>query len=290
MGRRRLIVAAIIIAVLTSVLSLGSPAEATFRGNNGFIAFTNGGDVWLVSLADPSPVQITFGQTITDVDFRADGRKLVVENSTGLALISPKAGTAVTPIPGTTAADNHPSFDRTGKKIAFDNGGDIFTASVHNATTRTDLTSSVPGTLDSPDWSPNGKFIAFDNATSGQILSIPAKGGSTTTLTPPAAGCTNANNCAGPTVSPDSTHVGYGYNGVADGIYEVLASGASAFPFQLSSGNDDLPAFSPNGHRIAFQNVGSQLTTVATDGSGVDVVIPKGAGQISWGVVPHKRH
>ncbi len=295
--RRRAVAAATVATALTGALVAAGPAHATFPGTDGLIAYQGfagpTSQVFTVDPANSPPVtqQITTTGGFQAVNYDASGKVLVADAAppgpNGIVFLSPQPGTTITPLPGGNPTDEFPAFDPTGTRITFDDGTDIFVQNV-DGSGRTNLTSGIPGNLTHPDWSPNGEFIAFDDSTADAIKKINVADGTVTTLTPPAAGCAAA-SCEEPSVSPDSLHVAYDQGGGAatNGIYDVLASGASADSTRLSTENDDVPAYSPQGNQVAFQDKFGQLAVVPADGS--QVVTRIGAffvGQLSWGAEP----
>ncbi|MDX6582141.1 MAG: hypothetical protein QOI10_1325 [Solirubrobacterales bacterium] len=294
--RRRTVATVTLALTLTGALAAAGPAQATFPGTNGIIAYIGtspsaSSEVFTLDpkLSPPVTQQITTQGSFVSVNFDSTGLRLVAETNAagldGIVFLDPKPGTAVTPLTGGDVDDRRPGFDPTGTKIAFDNGGDIFVQNV-DGTGRTNLTTGTADILIAADWSPDGQFIAFEDNTDEQIKKINVADGTITTVTPPAAGCSASATCDEPSFGPNGTHIAYDQDGVPRGIYDVLASGATSVT-RLSIGNDDLAAYAPQGDRVAFQNFTSDMATVPTDGSQVEspvTAVP--VGRMSWGIKP----
>jgi PKD domain/RTX calcium-binding nonapeptide repeat (4 copies)/WD40-like Beta Propeller Repeat len=285
-GGLRLGAAMLGIALAVALAQIGPPASATFPGTNGLIAYISGGNIFLIDPASPVPQQITTGGGYLSVNFNASATRLVAANNAGVVFLDPTPGATVTQLTGGNANDRNPSFSPDGTRVTFDSGGDIFTQDVSGGG-RTNLTTGIANTLSDPDWSPDGSFIAFQDNTDDQIKRINAAGGGLTTLTPAAAGCAAAADCEAPSVSPNSQNVAYDQDGAPQGILQVLSSGASAAALRLTTGNHDLPAYSPQGDRVAYQNAAGQLATAPTDGSGVETGLGVAVDDsVGWGVTP----
>jgi len=294
MRRTTVAVAAVALTSIGALAAAGA-AQATFPGANGPIAYVASGQVFLVdpTISPPVTQQITTAGAFQSVNFDATGTHLVAETNAaaldGIVFLDPKPGSTVTRLPGGDIADRSPSFDPTGTKVTFSNAGDIFVQNV-DGTGRTNLTSAFANNVTEPDWSPDGQFIAFQDSTDFQIKKINVADGTISTLTPAAAGCTsNVNSCTEPSYSGDAQHVTYGLNGAAEGIFDVLASGTATAVTRLSTGNDDFPAYAPDGTAVVFQGPfpGVRMTMVPTSGTMARTQI----GEISplrlaWGVKP----
>jgi dipeptidyl aminopeptidase/acylaminoacyl peptidase len=290
---RRTVTVAISALTVTAALAAAGPAQASFPGTNGLIAYTSGGNVFLVdpTLSPPVTQQITTIGGFTSVNWDATGKRLVADNTNpgiaGINFLEPRSETPVTPLPGTDTNDDTPAFDPTGTMITFEESNDIFVENV-DGTGRTNMTLANGDVLTNPDWSPDGQFLAAEDSTDHQIKRITLADGTLTTLTPPAAGCAAANPCDDPSYSPDGQRVAYDQDAApANGIYTVAADGSATTVTRLSDSNDDISAYAPEGTQVAFQDNTSRLGLVPTDGSLVKTSV--GAfivGRLSWGVEP----
>jgi hypothetical protein len=289
---RRRTVAVVATALTLGVLVGAGPAQASFPGTNGLIAYVAGGNIFLVdpTLSPPVTQQITTIGGFNSVNFDATGKRLVADNSNagiaGINFLEPRSETPITLLPGTDLNDDVPAFDPTGTKITFEESNDLFIQNV-DGTGRTGLTLAFADTIADPDWSPDGQFIVFADVTDFQIKRISVAAGTIATLTPPAAGCAAATPCEDPSYSPDGTQVAYDQEGAPNGIYTVAASGTATSVTRLSNGNDDISAYAPDGTQVAFQDAASRLAHVPNDGSLVKTRVGDIAtGRLSWGIKP----
>jgi hypothetical protein len=289
---RRRKVAVVATALTFGALAGAGPAQASFPGTNGLIAYTSGGNIFLVdpTLSPPVTQQITTIGGFNSINWDATGKRLVADNDNpgmeGVNFLEPRPETPITLLPGTDINDDTPAFDPTGTRITFEETNDLFVANV-DGTGRTNLTLGVADTLRDPDWSPDGQFLVFADNTDFQIKRMTLADGTITPLTPAAAGCAATTPCEDPSYSPNGQRVAYEQQGATQGIYDVASDGTATGVTRLSNSNDDLPAYAPDGTRVAFQDVAGRLASVPTDGSLVKTNV--GAiftGRLAWGVKP----
>lgn len=292
--RRRAVAVAISALTLTGALAGAGTAQASFPGTNGVIAYIDfpSTQIFLLdpSISPPVTQQITKAGQFFGVNFDATGRHLVAETNApgldGVVFLDPKSEATITPLAGGNPADGAPTFDPSGTKVAFHNAGDIFIQNV-DGSGRTNLTAAIADSFSEPDWSPDGQSIAVEDDTDLQIKKIAVADGTVTTLTPPAAGCA-ANQCNDPSYSGDGLHVAYDQDGAAtQGIYDVLSSGAATSVTKLSTGNDDNPAYAPQGNQVVFNGPSLFMFIAASDGSmGRAQIGQVQTGRSSWGIKP----
>ena len=134
----------------------------------------------------------------------------------------------------------------------------------------------VSGDALAPDWSPDGRLIAFtiETADSAQIAIMDADGGSPVTL-PKAPGHVLEKE---PSFTPDGRRlVFYTYNGEVEAIWSMKLDGTDR---RLSTtGPWDDPNVSPDGRRLAFiglngEPFGQALFTSGADGSNPLMLTP----------------
>jgi TolB protein len=146
-----------------------------------------------------------------------------------------------------------PSFAPNGKKIAFDDGGqisgDIWVIN-SDGTDPTNLTNNPAWRNIRPDWSPDGRKIAFTSRRDGndEIYVMNADGTNQTNLT----NYRGADDSA-PAWSPDGKKILFQSNRDGnDEIYVMNADGSDQTNLSDWPGRDQDPAWSPNGRKIAF--------------------------------------
>ena len=132
------------------------------------------------------------------------------------------------------------------------------------------LTCNAPSGQDpgayQPDWSPDGRQIAFDLY------------GDIDVMTPAGADMHRSRPAAAPSFSPDGSQLAYAGPpfGSSQGIHILtLASGADA---RLTSGYDGAPAWSPDGTTIVFAHADDParnwvLQTIGADGRGLRTIV-----------------
>jgi Tol biopolymer transport system component len=125
---------------------------------------------------------------------------------------------------------------------------------------------SLPTSAFRARWSPDGKFIAFDNGWG--IWRVDAFGD----YRPLTTNCDAEGNCSGgpryirPVWSPDATRLAF-FDNVDDWVYVIDVDGSNGVP--LAEG--EMPEWSPSGDLIAFASRSSSgwlsITTIRPDGS-----------------------
>lgn len=144
-----------------------------------------------------------------DVSFTPDGASIVYRCSGSGLCRTPVSGGLRTPIPGTVEGDTKPEVSPNGTRVAFVNGGTLFTIPLAGGA-RTPLTSGLVN--DQVSWSPDGSRIAFVAGAGlcpvAGIATIPAVGG-------PVICLPNGQGATDPSFSPDGTQIFAAANGRA---------------------------------------------------------------------------
>src|SRR5215211_2095178 len=218
----------LVLASTTLALLLGSgaallnalkPAEATFSGKNGMIAF-----------------QSDRGGSYDIYTMNRNGNK-------------------IDKLTTNRAEDEDPAFSPNGKTIAFtsDRRGDndIYTMSVKGRRL-VRLTTNTKKFDRDPSWSPDGKKILFrsDRHGSSDIYMMSVKGHKLVRLTSDPAVDTDAS------FSPDGKKIVFATNrnGNDYDIYKMNANGTRVVPLTNNPAVDEDPSFSPDGKRIVFRS------------------------------------
>jgi TolB protein len=145
----------------------------------------------------------------------------------------------------------------------------------------TQLTNAA-GISDSPSWSPDGSYIAFESTRDGsrEIYIMKTDGSAQTRLT------FNDNNY-GPHWSPDGSKIVWYRN---DGLWTMNANGAAKIQLTHDVGPlvlDGHPSWSPDGTMIVFdtsRSGNSDLWVVKPDGTGMQQITLNAAADLnpSW--------
>lgn len=230
----------IVLAVLAAVVILAGirPAVAAFPGTNGKIIFSSdrtrhAQDIFAISPAGGTPARLTTFSTghSTEPAVSPDGSRIAfvhdnqiwVMNSSGMTA----GGTGATRITATPTAKTQPTWSPDGTKIAYvansfdvDRQMDLEIWAINaDGSGRTQLTKNTVQIDKQPAWSPDGSQIAFVSARSGD---------------------TNRNIYVMDTDPATDDAINLTQN--------------STMP--LYGGNDDFPAWSPNGTQITYSNDG----------------------------------
>ena len=250
-----------ILAMLALVaLSVCSSALATFPGQNGKIAFSRDGDIWIMDPDGSNQEQITTGAA-TDLrpKWAPDGSAVAfwrhTETHDRIYVYDLKTG--LRSRFGTFEQVSDPAWSPNGRRLVFGqlkpNRVNRLAVARFGSLTLKVLPEARFGRT--PDWSPGGSLIAwvlaFDTAT---IYTVRSDGTDRFGLSEPATAITDQN--IDPSWSPDGSLVAYSFNPGDTGaqIYTVSYDGvdrATITPV-VAGTFDHAPAWSPDGTRIVF--------------------------------------
>jgi len=256
---------------LLAAVSVASPAEATFKGGNGRVAYDlqssgiggDGAKTAYRALATVQPdgradrflreCQQTGANTIDgdcsiqyrSPSWRPDARQLVFDAGRSLALIG-STGAGFSTLPPITADDSQPAFGPTGRKVVFAgrNGGrtDLY---VYDLPTR--RAKRIATNAADPDWSSRNR-IAFERR--GNLYSVSPSGRGLKRIT--------RSGGRDPGWSGSGRSVVFVRRG---GIYSASADGKGARRIVRCS-RCTSPVFSPNGKLIAYDRPGLTVAQV----------------------------
>jgi Tol biopolymer transport system component len=270
-GRRRRGVAGRSFALLSvaTVVSLSAlvPAHAAFPGENGLIAFTRNGRIWVTD-TDGNDTRLTRG---ADPTWSPDGTRIafrrVNPGTNNMQIWTMRADgserTRMTSGPNYNF-DVAPSWSPDGSKLIFVLDGDI--AAIDAALSlapfaEPQVITDTPRRYEThPVWSPDGTKIAFEKWTCGRVAcgirigTVAPDGRSYRMLTP----LVNDRHDLNPDWSPDSTMLvfqsdredtPYYYD-----VYTISASGTDVTQLTFGATLNEAPAWSPDGRRIVYMH------------------------------------
>lgn len=302
----------VIIMAAAAALALGlaamlaaQPAEAAFPGKNGKIIFQSNRNVGASEIYTINPsggtaaTRITFSNSSADPAYAPDGSRIAFVSTDNQIFVMNADGSGLRQVTTTPTAKREPTWSPDGTQIAYvSNSFDVdgqtdyeIWAINADGTGRRQLTNnSFPD--EQPAWSPLGDKIAFRSARTGDTNSnvyiMNSDGSDQASITPNSPlGCSS--NCYQgsddyPAWSPDGSKIAYvhGYgppsNPFAGGglpnIWMMDPTGANKT--NISNNPDTsatMPAWSPNGARIAYVGVASGSTdrniwVMNSDGTG----------------------
>ncbi len=212
-------------------------------------------EIWVMNGDGSEPTRLTHNDTFDlGAVWSPDGHTIAfysgVEGSGPRVFLTPADGGDQTQL--TEGPSRFPSWSASGK-IAFDNGGptagDIFVINP-DGTGLEQLTNSPAARNIRPDWSPDGRQIAFVSRRDGndEIYVMNADGSDPTRIT------TNTFLDNAPAWSPDGRKIVFQSN--RDGnteIYTMNADGTDQTRLTNYHGRDQDPDWSPDGQTIAFE-------------------------------------
>jgi Tol biopolymer transport system component len=286
-----------VIPAVVAVLTLAAPAQATFPGRNGGIAFgqrTSDGD--RVPVTDHARLEflrqpLSKDRTRTLIDcvmtdavpsggdctgtnyaapsYSADGEQIVFEADARIAIVGADGGAAVLQ-PAATARDADPCFSPDGKRIAFtgvnDQGGtDIYIRRLAGGAAR-----MIIHDAGEPAWSSRGR-LAYVQV--GHVYTADSKG--------------RARRLASSGVSPDWSPSGRrlalvrpAFDGFVGRMYTVSASGRDLRRVGRSK-NTSHPVWSPDGRWLAYYgfDLGVQVKRVGNPAQAKEVATTQISGE-----------
>jgi WD40-like Beta Propeller Repeat len=264
------------VLALALLLSLPAAADAAFPGQNGKIAFVQGGDIRVMNPDGSGQVNVTNDAAAQgSPSWSPDGARIAFDEvdagviktwtmkADGTDRVLADDGSVI-------ASRRDPAYSPDGTRIAFTNGNTLFTMNPDG----TQVTGVFGNANNDPDWSSDGGRIVYSdigavNADRPRLHAVDPNGANHQELTDD----TSQNYIIeGSSWAPNAQRVAYFSFGdfcpptCADaGFFTIKRDGTDR---QTVPGGGPNPAYSPDGTRFAYDNRTSVLTMNA-DGTGV---------------------
>jgi Tol biopolymer transport system component len=244
---------AVALAVPMMLVIDSGPAEATFPGQNGKIAYESYNEIYTIDPDGSGKFKVTNNKTEDyEPSYSPDGKKIAYVGWKGadaeIYIINANGG-GKTRLTDNSTQEYDPTFSPDGKRIAYHSeSGGIYITNVGGGG-KTKVTEGAH-----PTFSPDGKRIAYecpDRGWDGEICTIKVGGGGKLQLT------NNKTDELQPDYSPDGKRIAYthvdGRSGGQDAeIYTINVGGGGKLQLTDNEKDDEQPSYSPDGKRIAY--------------------------------------
>jgi TolB protein len=278
---------AALVAIGAVALAASEPAQASFPGINGKIAFVSdragNNEIYTVRFTGDNLTRLTHNSKPDSApSWSADGKKVAFERGRSLYTMN-AYGSRQRKVPNTSfynydlggrlvSYGGNPAFSPSGRKIIYD-AGDIYTINV-DGTNRTRITDYKPSDpyeenppFANPVWSPVSNKIAFTWSTQIHVMPLSDLIGEKYLGDGPAPSQVTPRWTYRPDWSPDGAQIAFEcyYDPCSDSpseppsvnpeIYKANANGTGD-PIRLTNdpATDTYPGFSPGGGKIVFSS------------------------------------
>ena len=305
-------IAAVLAACLLALVGIEKPAEASFPGVNGKIAFTRGGQIHTMNAGGTNQTNLT-EDTVRNgsPSWSPDNTKIAFESFEYQSAPEPPEiwvmnadGSGRTNLTNDPAPDRQPTWSPDGTQLAFtsnrnDGDGDnfadddIWVMNANGSGTPINVTTGALNFDGDPTWSPDGNKIAFDYLAddSGFTIGVVNADGSG-----PPTKLTNSGTDHAASWSPDGTMIAFESRRDNNSEIYVMNADGSGTPTNLTNTplkHEGTPEWSPDGTKIAFVLFGGgddEIYVMNADGSGTPTNLTNTPGpdnHPSWGSSPN---
>jgi Tol biopolymer transport system component len=286
-----------LLAVLVGLVALAAPAQATFPGRNGGIAFglrTSDGDH--VPVTDHARLEflrqpLAKDRTRSLIDcvmtdgvptggdctatnyaapsYSADGEAIVFEAGNRIAIIDADGG-AVVLQPATTADDGDPCFSPDGKRIAFTGANDQGGTDIYIRRVKGGAAQMIVHDASEPAWSSSGRLAYVQG---GHVYSADSKGRARRLVSSGVSPDWSPNGRRLALVRPTSA-------GPVGRLYTVAATGRDVRRVGRSK-NTSHPVWSPDGRWLAYYgfDLGIHVKRVGSPAQATEVAPTQVSGE-----------
>jgi Tol biopolymer transport system component len=274
------LLAAVLAALLLTLVAVEKPASAAFPGANGKIAFTSDRDgdseIYSMNFDGTGVVKLTDNVANDYVPtFSPDGTKIVFTSDRDITcflcdeIYTMNAdGTGVVRLTNNSVFDDLPSFSPDGTEIVFmtrrDGDYEIYTMNA-DGTNQTRITNNDADDAE-PAYSPDGSRIAFTSSRNSccDMYTINADGTNPTRVT----NDSSVGVEGGPDFSPDGTRIAF-HSQQSDNldvdVFTMNVDGTDLTRL-TDDGSSAYPHFSPDGTKIAFTSA-QEVYAMNSDGT-----------------------
>ena len=230
------------------------PAEATFPGPNGKIAYAvlNSG-IYTINPGGGGKTKVT--DTLMSGDakpsYSPNGKRIAYSDYDGqdfeIYTINVGGG-GKTQVTNNNTHDFWPAYSPDGKKIAYSGDNGIYTINADGSGGESKVTEGA-----APSYSPDGERIAYSglDPVGGdyEIYTINVGGGGKFQLT-----YNDISDDFEPDYSPDGKRIAYsGYEGPDTEIYTIKVGGGGETKVTNNVKDEEAPSYSPDGEKIAYE-------------------------------------
>jgi Tol biopolymer transport system component len=287
---------------LVASLVIVSASSATFRGQNGKIAYTVGGAVWLTNPDGTGQRALTGALCAENVAWSPDGRLIAFDDGdcrspSRIYVIDPN-GNHVKALTNGACADVQPAWSPSGSRIAFRRGGltatcnnELWTMRANGRDQRQLTHDGINPNNQDPSWSPDGAKIAFSRFNpTRQIFILDLGTGVETDID--GTGGTFADT--GPDWSPDGTMITFTRCCAPGNEVAVMSADGSSQTLLTSDDGNGNPesTWSPDGTKLAFIHAlaPQSIYTMSPSGTAVSTLNTGSVDNhsISWQACAHK--